>query len=181
MTEAEYGPRPVAVANRSGAKASRIPRNAPLLKDGFSHPIVMILRTAARLLALACLIVPAAGAQAQKAAAAATRPAAKPGPFTAAQATRGQQVFRMTCARCHTTAQYTGAPFEAAWGKRRAYDLYDVLTNTMPQDDPGSLSDQQYIDVIAYILRLNGLTPGPAPLKSDAASLKAIRIEIPRK
>jgi mono/diheme cytochrome c family protein len=135
----------------------------------------------------AALLASALGAAgAQKTASAATKPGAKPaapaaGVYTAAQATRGLQVFRNTCSRCHTVAQYSGGAFEAAWGKRRVFDLYEVLTNTMPQDDPGGLSTQEYVDVIAYMLKLNGLPSGTKALSADPAAMKQIRIEIPKK
>jgi len=41
----------------------------------------------------------------------------------------------------------------------------------MPQDRPGSLTPQQYIDVLAYILQLNGIQPGSQELVPDMALL----------
>jgi mono/diheme cytochrome c family protein len=100
------------------------------------------------------------------------------GVFTAAQATRGEEVYTNACARCHMTAQHSGATFAATWHNRRVFDLYDILVNTMPLDDPGSLSEQEYIDVVAYILKINGHPAGKAALKPDPATLKTLRIDI---
>ena len=100
------------------------------------------------------------------------------GVFTAAQAARGQEVYTNACARCHVTTQHSGATFASTWNNRRVFDLYDILYNTMPLDDPGSLSDQEYVDVVAYILQLNGHRAGKAPLTADPAALKALRIDI---
>jgi hypothetical protein len=58
------------------------------------------------------------------------------------------------------------------------FDLYDLISNTMPMNDPGTLSSQEYIDVIAYILKLNGVPAGKAELRPDAAALKQQRILI---
>jgi len=100
------------------------------------------------------------------------------GVFTAAQAARGREVYTNACARCHMTTQHSGATFASTWNNRRVFDLYDILYNTMPLDDPGSLSEQEYADVVAYILQLNGHPPGKGQLPTDPASLKKLRIDI---
>jgi hypothetical protein len=45
----------------------------------------------------------------------------------------------------------------------------------MPQDDPGSLTPAQYADVVAYILQINGVTPGDRELPPDAAQLRSMQ------
>jgi S-disulfanyl-L-cysteine oxidoreductase SoxD len=45
----------------------------------------------------------------------------------------------------------------------------------MPQDRPGSLSAEEYADVVAYILRLNGRPAGERELPADAALLARMR------
>jgi hypothetical protein len=57
-------------------------------------------------------------------------------------------------------------------------DLYEIIRGTMPLDNPGGLSDQEYIDVVAYMLQLNGVPAGRTPLPADAAALKELRIEV---
>jgi hypothetical protein len=47
----------------------------------------------------------------------------------------------------------------------------------MPQDNPGSLKRKEYVDVVAYLFRLNGLPAGDAEM--DVSSVKRIRIEGP--
>ncbi len=100
------------------------------------------------------------------------------GVFTAAQAARGREVYTNACARCHVTTQHSGATFAATWNNRRVFDLYDILYNTMPLDDPGSLSEQEYADVVAYILQLNGHPAGKGQLPTDPASLRKLRIDM---
>src|SRR5206468_2702049 len=73
--------------------------------------------------------------------------------YSAEQAARGAQVYRTTCARCHPPGQLDGEPFAIAWNEARVSTLYATLRNTMPQDRPGSLTDAQYVDVIAYLLQ----------------------------
>jgi mono/diheme cytochrome c family protein len=98
--------------------------------------------------------------------------------FTVAQATRGREVYTNACARCHMTTQHSGATFASTWNNRRVFDLYDILVNTMPLDDPGSLSEQEYVDVVAYILQINGHPAGKAALPNDPTALKGLRIDV---
>lgn len=97
--------------------------------------------------------------------------------YTADQATRGKQVYEATCARCHPPGMLDGAAFATAWKDRRVYDLYSLVTNTMPQDKPGTLTDEQYLDVIAYLLQRNNAAAGAA-LVADTAVLKHVRIGV---
>jgi PQQ-dependent dehydrogenase (methanol/ethanol family) len=59
----------------------------------------------------------------------------------------------------------TGQIFRQAYGSGTAAQLYDFISRQMPQDKPASLSQQQYLDVTAYILSRNGFAAGSAPLQ----------------
>jgi mono/diheme cytochrome c family protein len=99
--------------------------------------------------------------------------------YTAEQATRGEQVFRRVCAECHETLEYNGPEFRSKWNGRPAFDLFDLMRSTMPEESPGSLPAQQYADVLAYMLKLNAAPPGTAPLPSADAELKKLKLDIP--
>lgn len=101
------------------------------------------------------------------------------GVFTAAQADRGAEVYEASCARCHMASAHTGGTFASTWHSRRVSDLYTFLYNSMPLDNPGSLTDEQYADVVAYMLRLNGHPAGRSALKPDTVALRRLRIDIP--
>jgi hypothetical protein len=47
----------------------------------------------------------------------------------------------------------------------------------MPEDNPGSLPQQDYGDIIAYFLQLNSFATGDAELKGDANAMAAVKIE----
>jgi hypothetical protein len=47
----------------------------------------------------------------------------------------------------------------------------------MPKNEPGSLTPQEYVDVVAYLLRMNNLPTGSGDLSTDVAQLRRIRIE----
>jgi mono/diheme cytochrome c family protein len=102
----------------------------------------------------------------------------KPATYANEQAVRGQQIYQTTCARCHPPGQLDGETFEVGWNERRVFDLYSLLTNTMPQDKPGSLSDDEYIDVIAYLLQRNHVPASAVALRADTASLRDARIDV---
>ena len=101
-----------------------------------------------------------------------------PASYAAEQAVRGAQVYAATCARCHPPGQLDGQPFAIAWNEARVSTLYNTLRNTMPQDKPGSLTDQEYVDVIAYLLQRSKVPAGATPLAPDSAALRQVRIAV---
>jgi mono/diheme cytochrome c family protein len=101
-----------------------------------------------------------------------------PASYSADQAARGAQVYKATCARCHPPGQLDGDAFAVAWNEARVSTLYTTLRNTMPQDKPGSLSDSQYVDVIAYLLQRSRVPAGAAPLAPDSVALRGLRIAV---
>jgi hypothetical protein len=50
----------------------------------------------------------------------------------------------------------------------------------MPKNEPGSLSPEEYADVLAYLLKLNLMPAGPAELPPDSSALRTIRIDTAR-
>ena len=96
--------------------------------------------------------------------------------YTAEQAARGDTTFQTVCARCHTVSQFQGVKFMAAWEGGTAYQLFDQIRSEMPQDNPGSLPQEQYLNVTAYLFRLNGFPAGSQALPGEKAELKKIRI-----
>ena len=102
------------------------------------------------------------------------------GVFTDAQAARGDNEHQSFCTSCHSTTNYVSAAFTKAWVGRTVFDLFEQLRTTMPDDSPGSLSQQQYIDIVAYILKINGFPSGTDSLSTDPEALRVIKIEAKR-
>ena len=107
-----------------------------------------------------------------------------PGPYTEAQATRARTTYEGTCALCHGV-DLTGGPgspglvgpeFQFGWKGKTAAELFDYVKANMPPGQGGALSDQDYADVTALILKHNGAPAGTAELKPDPAALKAAAI-----
>lgn len=101
------------------------------------------------------------------------------GVFSSAQASRGETVFKVTCISCHAESDYQGEQFALDWVTKTAFDLFDSIRTLMPDDDPGILPRQEYLDVTAYIFSLNKYPTGEADLPGDDDGLKRIRIDAP--
>ena len=104
-----------------------------------------------------------------------SRPASA-GVYHEDQAARGDSVFKRTCLSCHTPSFHADEQFRMNWLGRTVFDLFKLLKTTMPEDNIGGLSDDDYTRVIAYILKLNGFPAGADSLSSDSLSQKRIRI-----
>jgi cytochrome c len=53
--------------------------------------------------------------------------------------------------------------------------LYDYVSRTMPFDNPGSLTEQQYWDSIAYLLSENDLLPADTVLGPETEPIELKR------
>lgn len=130
-------------------------------------------------LAALLLVVQAAPAAAQAAADSVTPRSVAAGVYNDDQAVRGRAAFEAYCASCHAASDYAGEQFRMNWFGRRVSDLFRILKTTMPEDNVGGLSDDDYTRVIAYILKLNGFPAGKDPLPSDSTQMRQIRIGPP--
>lgn len=100
------------------------------------------------------------------------------GVFTTDQAERGKQTHRANCTSCHDATAYTGDAFLQGWLDHTVFDVFEKLRTTMPNDNPGRLSRSEYLDVVAYILSMNGYPAGERELPDDEGALKAVRIDL---
>lgn len=106
------------------------------------------------------------------------------GIYSADQAKRGQGVYSQDCSNCHMddlsgsgqAPPLAGDVFLANWEGRSVGDLLDTTRNTMPMNQPDSLSAQQYVDLVTYMLQANGFPTGKDELKNDPDTLKGIII-----
>src|SRR5687768_4310380 len=96
--------------------------------------------------------------------------------FTAAQATSGRAAYDQNCASCHgpagrngTAPVLAGPEFFGGWSTRPVRDLISTIQTTMPTDRPGQLREEVYLDIVAYILQVNGRTPGDQMLTVNSA------------
>jgi mono/diheme cytochrome c family protein len=109
------------------------------------------------------------------------------GVYSAAQAARGEAVYKASCASCHGDDLSGGgqAPalndkdFNMDWVDLSLNDLSERIRLSMPADKPGSLSAAQTVDVIAFLLSKGNFPAGQAELPADAAALKDIKFVAP--
>lgn len=109
-----------------------------------------------------------------------------PASFTAEQAERGKKEFGGECVECHGKdlrggllggPPLRGQAFLEKYGKGSpAGALFDVMSSTMPPNAPGSYSPETYADLMAYILKTNGVRSG-AELPSDSEALYNLTID----
>ena len=100
------------------------------------------------------------------------------GVYTASQAQVGREIYELSCMSCHTPASHAGPVFAAKWEGRPLWELFRYVSDAMPKSDPGSLTERQYVRVVAYLLKMNGMPAGSAELTADSLALKRIRIEL---
>src|ERR1700733_3196476 len=102
--------------------------------------------------------------------------------YTATQATAGRAAYQTNCASCHALdlsgregPQLAGANFIRQWGDKTAGELIGFIRATMPPGAGGSLPDQTYINVAAFILDANSARPGEQALTTEsAASIRSV-------
>ena len=90
--------------------------------------------------------------------------AAAAGRYTAAQAAAGRTTYQAQCASCHLpdlkgsgdAAPLAGSEFMDAWGRRTTRELLSFMQLTMPPTRPGALSQEEYVNIAAFILQSNG-------------------------
>ena len=89
--------------------------------------------------------------------------------LTDAQVTRGAAVFEQSCATCHGSSGDDGfaTPLKGPGTLVRfasTRELYDYTSATMPLAAEGSLTERQYLDVIAWLLAQRGQATGNVEL-----------------
>src|SRR4029079_7837256 len=95
------------------------------------------------------------------------------GVYSATQADRGAEVYNSNCAYCHSVSvddfnrKLIGKGFLDSWREDSLKPLFDRIRTSMPPDMPAVLNEQQYLDVLAFILKRNGFPGGHRELSSD--------------
>jgi mono/diheme cytochrome c family protein len=111
------------------------------------------------------------------------------GVFSAEQSQRGQKAYEAFCTRCHGLNLLGGragagggpslkdANFWLDWERAPLSSLLSKIQRTMPLDSPGSLRDDDYTDLLSFILSQNSFPSGTTELV--AAAVADVRIVRP--
>ena len=106
--------------------------------------------------------------------------------FTADQVTRGSDIYAERCVQCHgdtlDNGEFGGAPlngsyFKKHWGGGSVAALVAFMKAKMPPDRPGSLTDQSYAELAAFLLDANAYPKGDKELPSDAPSQQKLSLK----
>jgi len=99
------------------------------------------------------------------------------GVYTDEQAGRGNDLFMNRCATCHDPSEFAGQAFIDQWKGQTAFNLFDTIRTEMPKDNPGSLSADNYRDIVTFMFKANSFPVGKVELEAKDDVLKQIRIE----
>lgn len=102
--------------------------------------------------------------------------------FTEEQVDRGEDVYDDNCSGCHgstlggggETPGLVGNGFRNRWFDDTPHEFFDYISRTMPQQAPGSLTPEEYADVMVFILDKNGYPGGETELPADAEVLATL-------
>jgi cytochrome c5 len=95
------------------------------------------------------------------------------GIFTGDQAAKGNSIYQDKCSKCHDGDDaggptLVGRTFVDRWREDGLDVLFDFMKSNMPADSASSLSDTEYIDLVAHLLDSNGFPEGSKELTADA-------------
>ena len=103
--------------------------------------------------------------------------------FTEAQATQGKAVYDRNCLSCHGAnlddgefgPPLKGVEFRLRWGAKPIDGLFGEMMR-MPPAAPGSLGENNYLSLLAFLARENGVLPGTRALSGEPAALRAMAL-----
>src|SRR5690606_21934484 len=72
-----------------------------------------------------------------------------------------------------------GPDFTANWSGKTIADLFEKTHGTMPASAPGTLSEQQTADVLAYMLQVAQYPAGSVELAAGGEVLKSVTLDAP--
>jgi polar amino acid transport system substrate-binding protein len=105
--------------------------------------------------------------------------AGAPALYANAQAAQGSSLYASKCAMCHGASLEGGAgpplvgPNMTTLGEKTHLsvgDMFTYITTNMPMNAPASLSKDEYVKILAYILKENGYPAGSKPLTYASAT-----------
>ncbi|QWT19855.1 c-type cytochrome [Bacillus sp. NP157] len=102
--------------------------------------------------------------------------AAAPALYTTAQADSGATKYSDNCAQCHgPTLEGRAGPalkgphFANPQANFHVGDIFTIVSQNMPATQPASLPQDDYVEIMAFLLRENGYPPGSTKLTFDEA------------
>ena len=97
------------------------------------------------------------------------------GVYTEEQADAGAMLYTGQCLICHDKKYFR--PVLKRWEGQSLSILFTVMSTSMPESNPGFLSEKEYVDILAYILSLSRYTPGDTELSYENGALDEVIVE----
>jgi mono/diheme cytochrome c family protein len=94
--------------------------------------------------------------------------------YSKAQAKIGEKLYADNCLLCHDKKYFR--PVLKRWEGQSLSILFTVMSTTMPESNPGFLTEKEYVDILAYILSLSRYSPGEAELDHQDGALNKIMV-----
>ena len=105
------------------------------------------------------------------------------GVYSVEQAEQGKALFQGNCGGCHKSdlsgdrgPALVGNTFFSSWEAGSVNRLYTKIKETMPRNRGNSLSEENYLAIVAYILQANSFPPGKDDVELSAEVLEDIQI-----
>ena len=97
------------------------------------------------------------------------------GVYTREQADVGEALYATHCLQCHDKKYFR--PVLKRFEGQPIGIMYTVMSASMPESNPGYLSEKEYVDILAYILSLSRYAPGDTELDYQDGALNQLIVE----
>jgi len=97
------------------------------------------------------------------------------GVYTEEQAEVGEQLYAEQCILCHDKKYFR--PVLKRWEGQPIGVMFTVMSTSMPESNPGFMSEKEYVDILAYILSLSRYAPGDTELDFKDGALNELIVE----
>ena len=101
------------------------------------------------------------------------------GVYTEEQADVGEALYKEHCLLCHDK-KYFRPVLERSAGQPLGI-MFTVMSTSMPENNPGFLSQKESVDILAYILSLSRYAPGDTDLDYRDGALNDVIVEARKK
>ena len=100
------------------------------------------------------------------------------GVFTEAQAETGEALYTEHCLLCHDKKYFR--PVLKRFEGQPLGIMFTVMSTSMPESNPGFLTEKEYVDILAYILSLSRYAEGDTELDYQDGALNDLLVEARR-
>ena len=97
------------------------------------------------------------------------------GVYTRDQAKVGEALYTEHCLICHDKKYFR--PILKRFEGQPIGIMYTVMSTSMPESNPGFLTEKEYVDILAFILSLSRYATGDAELTYQDGALNELTVE----